>query len=106
MGTRTLDRRRSDSPHRAPILDRFGVAVRGRRELLDLTRAELEQRSGIPRNYIGSIERGEINPTLLTQQRIALGLGVRLAELVTEAEENAALDERLALTEARPQATL
>lgn len=86
MGTRTLDRRRADSPHRAPILDRFGATVRQRRELLGLTRAELETRARIPRNYIGSIERGEVNPTLLTQQRLAQGLGVRLLDLLADAE--------------------
>jgi len=38
------------------------------------------------RTYYSDIERGNRNPTLRTLLRIAEGLGVRLAEIMTEAE--------------------
>jgi transcriptional regulator with XRE-family HTH domain len=85
MGTRTLDRRRVDSPHRDPLLERFGLAVRRLREERRLTRERVAAGSGLSAVYIGNIERGEVNPTLLTQRRLADGLGVPLDEIVAAA---------------------
>lgn len=85
MGTRTLDRRRVDSPHRDPLLERFGLAVRRLREERRLTREGVASGSGLSAVYIGNIERGEVNPTLLTQRRLADGLGVPLDEIVAAA---------------------
>lgn len=85
MGTRTLDRRRLDSPHRNPILERFGRAVRTLREQRDLSREEVAARSGLSAVYIGNIERGEVNPTLLTQVKLASGIGLPLDAIVAAA---------------------
>ncbi|HEY4280538.1 MAG TPA: helix-turn-helix transcriptional regulator [Conexibacter sp.] len=85
MGTRTLDRRRLDSPHRDPLLERFGLAVRRMREERGLTRDQVALGSGLSSVYIGNIERGEVNPTLLTQRRLATGLGVALDRIVAAA---------------------
>lgn len=85
MGTRTLDRRRVDSPHRDPLLERFGLAVRRFREERGLTRDHVASGSGLSAVYIGNIERGEVNPTLLTQRRLAEGLGIPLDEIVAAA---------------------
>lgn len=85
MGTRTLDRRRLDSPHRDPLLERFGIAVRRLRVERRLTRDKVALGSGLSAVYIGNIERGEVNPTLLTQRRLSEGLGVPLDEIVAAA---------------------
>lgn len=85
MGTRTLDRRRLDSPHRNPLLERFGRAVRTLREQRDLSREEVAARSGLSAVYIGNIERGEVNPTLLTQVKLASGIGLPLDAIVATA---------------------
>jgi transcriptional regulator with XRE-family HTH domain len=85
MGTRTLDRRRLDSPHRNPLLERFGRAVRHQREKRGLTREAVAAGSGLSAVYIGNIERGEVNPTLITQERLARGLGVPLERIVASA---------------------
>jgi transcriptional regulator with XRE-family HTH domain len=85
MGTRTLDRRRLDSPHRDPLLERFGLAVRRMREERGLTRERVALESGLSAVYIGNIERGEVNPTLLTQRRLANGLGIPLDQIVAAA---------------------
>jgi DNA-binding XRE family transcriptional regulator len=58
--------------------------TRGRRALLQ---EELGFRSGLHRNYVGAIERGEINPTFRVLLKLARGLGQPLSELIREQEQ-------------------
>jgi DNA-binding XRE family transcriptional regulator len=44
----------------------FGRAVREAREQLGLSQEELGDRANVHRNYVGGVERGELNPTLAT----------------------------------------
>ncbi len=60
----------------------FGEAVRKSRVRVGLTQEDLAERSGIDRSYIGGVERGERNPTLVVICKIADGLGIQLAELL------------------------
>ena len=48
----------------------------------DLSVLELSRRSGVARNTIAALERGEGNPTLETLYALADALGVALAELL------------------------
>jgi len=55
-------------------------------------RVELSQeafgfRAGLHRNYVGAIERGEINATFRVLMKVAAGLGVPLSQLIRESEE-------------------
>jgi transcriptional regulator with XRE-family HTH domain len=68
-------------------LDRLGGAVRARRRALGLSQEELAERSGLHRNYIGGIERGERNVGYLNLLRLAEALGCQASRLVAEAEE-------------------
>jgi len=56
------------------------------RKQLDLSQDELSNRCGLHRTYIGAIERGERNITLLNAEKIANALGVTLNILVSEPE--------------------
>ncbi len=69
---------------------RLGRAVRLQRARLGVSQEELGDRGGLHRNYIGAIERGEINPTFSTLLRVAQGLEVKLSGLVTEYENGTA----------------
>lgn len=60
----------------------LGRAVREMRVRRDLSQEGLGLRSGLHRNYIGAIERGEINPTFKIQLKLAVGLGFPLSELI------------------------
>ena len=60
----------------------FGRAVRERRISLGLSQEELADRAGLHRTYVGSIERGERNPSLLNIARLALALKVKPSELM------------------------
>jgi transcriptional regulator with XRE-family HTH domain len=66
------------------ITQQFGKKVRHFRKLRNLSQDRLAELSELHRTYIGSVERGERNITLLNANKIAKALSVSLAELVTE----------------------
>ena len=70
-----------------PWIDALGEAVKALREERGLTQAQLAARAGIDVTYVGHIERGERNPTLIALTRVCRGLGVRMPMLFTRIEE-------------------
>jgi transcriptional regulator with XRE-family HTH domain len=72
----------------APNLRALGAAVRELRARRGLSQEWLGFKAELHRNYIGAIERGQINPTLRTLMRLADGLAVPLSELVLLYERN------------------
>ena len=47
-----------------------------------LSQEDLGEASGLHRTYIGHLERGEINPTLLNILKVSAALGIDASELV------------------------
>jgi transcriptional regulator with XRE-family HTH domain len=68
----------------------LGRAVRELRARFGLSQEALAFKSGIHRNYVGAIERGEINPTFRTLLRLVDGLGVPLPEVIERYEAHVA----------------
>ncbi len=64
----------------------FGAAVRKLRLLRGLSQEELAEATGLHRTYIGGIERGERNPSLVNIVRLAAALRVSPSELVAGIE--------------------
>ena len=64
------------------ITKKFGRNVRKVRAIRGLSQEQLATLSGLHRTYIGFVERGERNITLMNAQRIAIALGLTLAELI------------------------
>jgi len=62
--------------------DALGHAVRELRARRRLSQEELGFRSTLHRNYIGAIERGEINPTFRVLLKLERGLQIPLAEII------------------------
>lgn len=60
----------------------FGRAVLESRARRALSQEELAARAGLHRNYVGSWERGELNPTFGSMLRLVRGLDIRLSELL------------------------
>jgi transcriptional regulator with XRE-family HTH domain len=69
--------------HCAPtdVRVRFGRAVRGRRQKLGVSQEEFADLCGLDRTYMGGIERGERNLSLVNIEKIALGFRITLTEL-------------------------
>jgi transcriptional regulator with XRE-family HTH domain len=65
----------------------LGHVVRYTRARRGLSQEELGYRAGLHRNYVGAIERGEINPTFRVLLKLATGLCMPLSELIATAEE-------------------
>jgi transcriptional regulator with XRE-family HTH domain len=63
------------------LRERFGFAVKSRREDLGLTQEDLVGRAGIHRTYLSDVERGSRNVCLLNIGRLASALSLPLAEL-------------------------
>jgi transcriptional regulator with XRE-family HTH domain len=59
----------------------FGERIRALRNDQGWSQEELADRAHLHRTYIGSVERGEQNLSLINIERLAATLGVSLAEL-------------------------
>lgn len=60
----------------------FGRNVRAARTKLGISQELLAEKCGLHRTYVGSVERGERNITLLNADRLALALKTSLSELL------------------------
>jgi transcriptional regulator with XRE-family HTH domain len=60
----------------------LGRAVRETRARRGLSQEALGDRAALHRNYIGAVERGEINPTFRTMLCLARGLALPLSGLL------------------------
>lgn len=74
-------------PKHSPAHNALGRAVRWIRARRGWSQEELGFEAGLHRNYIGAIERGEINATFSVLRRLARGLRMPLSELVAEGEK-------------------
>lgn len=74
------------SRHRqAPVLVAIGKAVRSIRIERGLSQEDLAHLAGVDVSYLGRVERGDNNVAIITLQKIAVSLGVSVAQLVTVA---------------------
>jgi transcriptional regulator with XRE-family HTH domain len=65
-----------------PIQRRFGARVREVRQAKSVSQEALAHAAELDRSYLGSVERGERNISLLTIYKIAQALAVPAKELV------------------------
>jgi transcriptional regulator with XRE-family HTH domain len=60
---------------------RFGKALRNRREKLGVSQEEFADMCELDRTYVGGVERGERNLSLINIEKIALAFRVSMSEL-------------------------
>ena len=63
------------------VIRRFGQRIRELRETKGWSQETFAEECGLHRTYIGAIELGERNVSLVNIERIATALGVPIAEL-------------------------
>jgi transcriptional regulator with XRE-family HTH domain len=68
------------------IRERFGDAVRRRREELGLTQEDLAEKAMIHRTYLSDVERGTRNLSLVNIERLAQSLALKMSELFAHVE--------------------
>ncbi|WP_329367539.1 helix-turn-helix domain-containing protein [Streptomyces sp. NBC_00669] len=73
-------------------LARFGSRVRKLREAHGLSQEELAEAAHLHRTYIGSVERGERNISLINIHRIARALRVPPGELLADEGEGESVE--------------
>jgi len=71
-------------------LQGLGRALQEARDKRGLTQEALSLETGVHRNYIGGMERGERSPSVAAVVKLADALGVAVADLFREAEKRAA----------------
>ncbi len=64
--------------------ERFGEHLRSVRAAQGLSQEELADLSGLNRTYVGSVERGERNVSLLNIYKLATALGVAPSTLLDD----------------------
>ena len=64
------------------ILKQFGAKVKLLRQEQGLTQEQFAQKCALHKNYIGMVERGERNPSLINIEVIAQGLEISISDLM------------------------
>jgi transcriptional regulator with XRE-family HTH domain len=79
-------------PDTIRFLRALGVALRERREELQLTQEAVSLRTGVPQRRIWELEAGAGNPTARTLLRLVSGLEAPCSQLIARAEQLAAAE--------------
>jgi transcriptional regulator with XRE-family HTH domain len=71
-----------DEARQEQVRKRFGARLRALRRAAGHSQEAVALASGLDRSYLGKIERGQSNVSLINIHRIADALGVEAAELM------------------------
>lgn len=69
-----------------PYAQDRGSMIRRMRKSKDLTLADLAERTGLSLSFLSQVERGIINPSIMSLRKIALALGTTLSSFFNESE--------------------
>ncbi len=70
-----------DEAAQQEVKKRFGARLRALRKARKLSQEKVALASDLDRSYVGRIERGEINVSLVNIERLARALGVEAGEM-------------------------
>ncbi|MGH2853010.1 MAG: helix-turn-helix domain-containing protein [Solirubrobacteraceae bacterium] len=65
----------------------LGLAVKARREELELTQEQLDNNTNLHQRWISNVETGKRNPSYGSLRRLAAGLDLTASELLARAEQ-------------------
>ena len=63
------------------VLKKFGAVIKAKRDVLGISQEELADRAGLHRTYLGGVEQGRRNLSLLNILKVAKALEVKPKEL-------------------------
>lgn len=63
-------------------IKKIGLKIKLERNKRNLSQEKLSELSGISKNFIGAIERGQSEPSISTLEQIAAALGVEFDDLI------------------------
>ena len=63
--------------------ERFAANLRARRASMGLSQEALADEAGLHRTYVGSVERSERNISIDSMERLAIALGLDIADLLS-----------------------
>ena len=66
----------------------LALNLKGLRQIQNLSQEDLADLAGIDRTYVSSLERSQYSATIDVLERLALALGVKPADLLTEPASN------------------
>ena len=78
---------------REKIASEVARLLRQAREIREISKSTLAERSGLSRRMIGFVENGQRNPTLDTLLRMSEALDIPLEELIADARDRAGRNE-------------
>ena len=85
------------------IQRRFGSCIRRRRILAGMSLEKLAGQAGVHRTSLSLIEQGKQVPSLAIVFKLATALGVKMSELLAEAEADTPPEQPAPLPQGRPR---
>jgi transcriptional regulator with XRE-family HTH domain len=69
-----------------PALTSLGEAIRNARKAQGISQEKLALAAGVDRSYMGRVERGDNNVAILTLLKIAQALGLKIGDIIGDAD--------------------
>jgi transcriptional regulator with XRE-family HTH domain len=64
----------------------FGLTIRQLREAQGWSQEILAEKAQLNRSYVGEVERGKVIPSLITLDKLAGALGLKISDLLVQCE--------------------
>jgi transcriptional regulator with XRE-family HTH domain len=74
------------------VLQKLAKRIRDLRKLKGMSQEILAEKANLHPSLIGKMERGEINPTIISLEKIAKAFNISLAELLSFPDDKSILD--------------
>lgn len=74
------------------IVQKIAQKIRGLRKIKKMSQVQLAEKARLHQTFIGKMERAEINPTIISLEKVAKALNISLSELLTFPEDRKEID--------------
>jgi transcriptional regulator with XRE-family HTH domain len=74
------------------IVQKVAQKIRILRKIKKMSQVQLAEKARLHQTFIGKMERAEINPTIVSLEKVAKALNISLSELLTLPEDKKEID--------------